>query len=113
METTRLVRTSSLVCASVALLCVLGGLASGHPVPGGLVGLGMLIGAANAHLAQRLLRTGLPMASTSLVRITALTAVVLVAGLAVGLGRVWLVVIGVAAAQLVTAVSAVLELTRR
>jgi hypothetical protein len=38
---------------------------------------------------------------------------VLATGLVVGLGRIWLVVAGVAAAQLVVAVTAVLEMTRR
>jgi hypothetical protein len=113
MGTARLVRASSLACAASALLCVLGGLVLGRPVQGGLAGLGLLIGAANAHLAQRLMRSGPPLAGTSLLRLSVLTALVLATGLVVGLGRVWLVVAGVAAAQLVMAATAVLEMTRR
>ena len=45
MGTARLVRASSLACAAAALLCVLGGLVLGSPLPGGLAGLGLLIGA--------------------------------------------------------------------
>jgi hypothetical protein len=113
MGTARLVRASSLACAAAALLCVLGGLVLGSPAQGGLAGLGLLIGAVNAHLAQRLMRTGLPLPGTSMLRLGALSALVLVTGLVVGLGRVWLVVVGVAAAQLVMAAAAVLEMTRR
>jgi hypothetical protein len=113
IETTRVVRVSTVVCLATAALCMLGGLALGHPVQGALVGLGVLIGAANAHLAQWLLRTAVPMATTSLARIGVLTVVVLLVGLAVGLGRAFLLLFGVAAAQLVMAVSAVVEMTRR
>ena len=112
LGTARLVRASSLVCAAAALLCVLGGVVLARPLQGGLAGLGILIGSANAHLAQRLMRSGPPLPGTSLLRLTALTALVLATGLVVGLGRVWLMVAGVAAAQLVLAVAAVLELTR-
>lgn len=113
MGTARLVRTSSLACAAAALLCVLGGLALGSPATGGLAGLGLLIGAVNAHLAQRLTRGGPPLPGTSMLRLGVVTALLLVTGVVVGLGRIWLVVAGVAAAQLVVAVAAVLEMTRR
>jgi hypothetical protein len=113
MGTARLVRASSLACAAGALLCVLGGLALGSPVRGGLAGLGLLIGAVNVHLAQRLMRSGPPLPGTSMLRLGVITALVLATGLVVGLGRIWLVVAGVAAAQLVVAVTAVLEMTRR
>ena len=113
MGTARLVRASSLACAAAALLCVLAGLALGAPVPGSLAGLGLLIGAVNAHLAQRLTGGGLPLPGTSMLRLGALTALVLATGLVIGLDRIWLVVAGVAAAQLLMAVSAVVEMTRR
>jgi hypothetical protein len=41
------------------------------------------------------------------------TAVVIAAGFAVGLSRAWLLVLGVAAAQMVSAVTAAVEMTRR
>ena len=113
VETTRLVRTSTVLCAVAALLCMLGGAVVQHPAGGALAGLGVLVGAANAHLAKALLRTGLPVPTASLIRLGGLTAVVLLIGLLAGLDRAWLIVLGVGVAQLVMAVTAILEMTRR
>jgi hypothetical protein len=113
VSTSHVVRSSAVVCAAAAALCVLGGLVLGRPVAGAMVGLGVLIGASNAYLAQWLLRSAVPMATTSLARIGVLTAVVLLVGLAVGIGRTFLLLFGVGAAQLVMAVSAAVEMTRR
>ena len=113
VETTRLVRTTTLVCIVAALVCALVGTVLGHAVDGALAGLGVLVGAANPHLTRLLLRTGLPLASTSLFRITGLSGIVVLVALGVGLGRAWLMLLGVGAAQLVLAVTAVLEMSRR
>lgn len=113
METARLVRTSTVLCAVAAALCVLGGTVAQHPAAGALACLGVLVGAANAHLAKALLRTGLPVPTASLIRLGGLTAVVLLISLLAGLDHAWLIVLGVGLAQLVMAVTAVLEMTRR
>ncbi len=113
LETTRLVRASSLVCAGAAVLCVLAGLAVGQSASGAVVGLGLLLGAVNPLVVQVLLRIGLNPGATSMTRLGVFTAVVIAAGFAVGVSRAWLLVLGVAAAQMVSAVSAAVELTRR
>jgi hypothetical protein len=113
VSTGHVVRSSTVACAAAAVLCLLGALVLGHPVAGALVGLGVLIGASNAYLAQWLLRSAVPMATTSLARIGVLTVVVLAVGLAVGIGRTFLLLFGVGAAQLVMAVSAAVEIVRR
>jgi hypothetical protein len=91
LDTTRLLRISSIACAAGAALCVLAGLALGSPAGGAVVGLGLLIGALNPLIAQLLIRLGMP----------------------VGISRAWLLVLGVAAAQMVTAIAAAVEMTRR
>lgn len=113
LETARVVRASSLVCAAAALLCVLAGLAVGQLAGGAVLGLGLLLGAVNPLVLQLLLRMGLNPGATSMSRLGVFTAVVIAAAFAVGVGRAWLLVMGVAAAQMVSAVSAAVEMARR
>jgi len=113
METVRVVRTASLVCLVAAVLCVVAGLALGNVVGGAVVGLGLVLGAVNPLVAQLLLRLGLPASSTNMTRLGVFSAVVVAAAFAVGVSRAWLLIIGVAAAQMVTAVAAAVEMTRR
>jgi hypothetical protein len=113
LDTTRLLRISSIACAAGAALCVLAGLALGSPAGGAVVGLGLLIGALNPLIAQLLIRLGMPVGSTNMGRLGVFTAVVVAAGFAVGISRAWLLVLGVAAAQMVTAIAAAVEMTRR
>lgn len=108
-----MVRTGSLVCAGGALLCVLAGVLLGQPAGGAVLGLGLLLGALNPLVVQVLLRMGLNPGATSMSRLGVFTAVVIATGFAVGLSRAWLLVMGVAAAQMVSAVSAAVEMTRR
>jgi len=113
METVRVVRTSSLVCLGGAVLCFLAGLILGSPAGGAVVGLGLVLGAVNPLVVQLLLRLGLPASSTNMTRLGVFSAVVVAAGFAVGVSRAWLLIIGVAAAQMVTAVTAAVEMIRR
>ena len=108
-----MVRTSSLVCLGLAVLSVLAGLVLGSPAGGVVVGLGLVLGAVNPLVVQVLLRLGFPAGSTNVTRLGVFSVVVVGAGFAVGLSRAWLLVFGVAAAQLVTAVAAAVEMTRR
>jgi hypothetical protein len=113
LETTHLARATALACAGAAVLCVVVGLVVGHPGGGGLVALGLLIGAGNVPLAQLMQRFGLPIGSSNMARLGMLTGVVLVAAFAVGLSRAWLLILGVAGAQLVLSVTAAVEMARR
>lgn len=113
LETTRVVRASSLACAVGAAVCILAGLALGQPAGGAVIALGLLLGAVNPLVVQLLLRLGMPAQATSMGRLGIFTGVVVVATFAVGVSRAWLLILGVAAAQLLTAVSAVVEMSRR
>ena len=76
LETTHLLRVSSLACAAAAALCVLAGLALGAPAAGAVVGLGLLLGALNPLIVQLLIRLGMPVGSTNMGRLGVFTAVV-------------------------------------
>jgi hypothetical protein len=112
-ETTRVVRLSTLACLVLAGVVAIGLAVAGHGVDGVFVAAGMVIGASNAWMAQRLINLGIPFAATSMLRIMTLTLVAGIVGLAGGLNRVFLAIAGVGIAQLVMAVSALRELNRR
>lgn len=112
-ETGRLVQLSTVACLAGAVLVVIGALFAGRPAAGAAIGVGMVIGAANGHIARRLLDIGVPFGLTSMLRITLLTAAAVAVGAIFGFGHVWLVVLGLGVAQLIMAGSAFRELNRR
>lgn len=112
-ETGRLVHHSTVACLSGAALVVIGATVAGHPTAGAAIAIGIVIGAANGHIARWLLDIGVPFGITSLARITMLTAIAVAVGAIFGFSRVFLVVLGLGIAQLIMAGSALRELTRR
>jgi hypothetical protein len=89
-----------------ALLALAAGLASGHWRGGAAVALGLLVGAANGFLARRALGIEAGFGFTAMGRLALLSAIGLGLGLLLGLPYVPLVLLGIAAAQLVLAVIA-------
>jgi len=89
-----------------ALLALATGLASGHLRGGAAVALGLLVGAANGFLARRALGIEANFGFTAMGRLALLSAIGLGLGLLLGLPYVPLVLLGIAAAQLVLAVIA-------
>jgi hypothetical protein len=112
-ETGRLVHLSTVVCLAGAALVLVGATFFGRPAAGAALGVGMVIGAANGHIARRLLDIGVPFGITSMLRITLLTALAVAVGAIFGFGHVFLVVLGLGIAQLIMAGSALRELNRR
>jgi hypothetical protein len=107
------VRSAAVACVAAAFACAIAGVVLGHAAVGLGLAVGLAAGAGNGYAADRLLLVGVPFVATSMLRIVVLTLVALVAGLAFGFGRAWAVVAGIAAAQLILAVSAVAESVRR
>jgi hypothetical protein len=99
-------RTTAAVCAASALLAVAAGLAAGHWRAGAGVALGLLVGAANGFLARRALGVEASFGFTAMGRLALLSAIGLGLGLLLGPAYVPLVLLGIAAAQLVLAVVA-------
>ncbi len=81
--------------------------ASGRPLAGLALGIGLLIGGANALLAARAVEFGVAFGLTSLARIGLLSMVALSIGFLIQPSTAWLTVIGVAGSQFImTAVAA-------
>jgi len=99
-------RMTAAVCVAGALLAVAAGLAAGHWRVGAGVALGLLVGAANGFLARRALSVEAGFGFTAMGRLALLSAIGLGLGLLLGLPYVPLVLLGIAAAQLVLAIVA-------
>jgi hypothetical protein len=104
--------TTATVCAGAAVLAAAGGLALGAWRPGLALALGLLAGAANGFLARGALGLDTSFRATSLGRLLALSAAGVGLGALLGVQYVPLVLIGVAAAQLVLAVVAAVAAVR-
>lgn len=85
------------------------GIALGQFRAGLAIAVGLLVGSVNGRLVQRSVSLGVGFTALSLVRLMVLTAVGLGIGLLIGLHQVWLVVVGMALAQLILAGFAVRE----
>lgn len=99
-------RTTLVVCGAAALLAPAVGLALGQWRAGAGAALGLLVGAANGFLARRALGLDAGFGFTAMGRLALLSAAGLGLGLLLGLAFVPLVLLGIAAAQLVLAVVA-------
>ena len=111
-EVSRVVRLSTVACVVAAAVCVVAASIASRAAVGVELAAGIVIGAANAHMAQRLLNVGVPFMATSMLRILSMTAAAGVVGLLIGLDHVWLIVAGVGIAQLLMSGSALREMKR-
>jgi hypothetical protein len=102
-----------IACAAAAAVALALGALLGDWLAGGALAAGLVIGTSNGFLARRGLGSGLPMTGVSLARLVLLSSVALGVGLLFGLEEAWLAVLGLAAAQLLLAASAVVEMARR
>lgn len=93
-------------CVAGALVAVAGAAALGHWRVGAGIALGLLVGATNGFLARRALGIEASFGFTAIGRLALLSAAGLGLGLLLGLQNVPLVLLGIAAAQLVLAVVA-------
>ncbi|MBV8195662.1 MAG: hypothetical protein JOY80_09050 [Candidatus Dormibacteraeota bacterium] len=109
---TRVLRTAALACVGFAVVAAAAGAFSAHADVGFCVAAGLLLGAGNGFVAEKLLIAGVPFAVTSLSRLGFLTMIAVVAALVLGFNRAWAVVLGIALAQLALAGSAAFEALR-
>ena len=111
-EVGRVVRVSTISCFVAAAISIVVASIAGHAAVGAELAIGIVLGAANAHMTQRLLRVEMPFMATSLFRILTLMAVAGVIGLIIGLDNVWLIIAGLGVAQLIQSGSALREMKR-
>ena len=116
MRRGKLVYRNTIACALLAM-AALGALAAAErPLAGLALAAGLVIGSFNGWLAERSLTMDVAFRATSLGRLAVLSVVALGVGALLGLQNIPLVLIGVAAAQLVLvafAVSSALEAARK
>ncbi len=105
----RLIRNTVVVSTVAAASVMAFAFATGQVKNGLALAIGLLVGSANGLLVQRSLALGVGFTAVSLVRLLVLTGLGLAIGLLIGLSQVWLVVGGIALAQLVLAGFAVRE----
>jgi hypothetical protein len=104
--------TTVVACAAGALLAVCAGVALGSWRGGVALALGLLVGSVNGLLARRALGLDVSFRVTSLGRLVVLSVAGLGLGALLGLPFVPLVLIGIAAAQLVLAVASTVAAVR-
>ncbi len=109
----RALRVSAIACSCAAAVALAAACFIGQPEAGIALAVGLLLGAGNGLLAQRLFAYGVPMVATSLMRLLALTLVAIASGVFLGWQRVVLVVAAMAVAQLVLSAAAAREMLRR
>lgn len=97
------VRAALVATVAVALVALGVCALTGHLRAGLALDLGLVIGAANGPMIQRTARLGLAFGALSFGRLVLLSAVGLGLGLLLGIDVLWLVMVGLAAAQLVLA----------
>lgn len=105
----RLIRNAVGLTGVTAVAVLVAGIAVGQARHGLALCVGLLVGSANGILVQRSLALGMAFTALSLLRLLLLTALGLGIGVLIGLSQVWLVVAGIAIAQLVLAGWAVRE----
>jgi hypothetical protein len=108
----RALQVTAIACAVAAVIAVVVCIVLSQPLAGVAAGVGLLLGAGNGLLAQRLLAFGVPMVATSLMRLLALTLVAVASGVFLGWQRIVLVVAGIAVAQLLLSAAALREVLR-
>ena len=101
-----------MVCVAAALLAAGAGAALGAWRPGAALALGLLAGAGNGFLARGALGLETSFRATSMGRLLVLSAAGVGLGALLGIQLVPLVLIGIAAAQLVLAGAAVVAAVR-
>ena len=107
--------TGRVVIGSVIVAAIaLGGLSlAGNVRAGAAVALGLVIGSVNGALAERALGARISLRLSSLPRLGLLSVAAVAGGLVIGMAFTWLVVLGVAGAQVILVAVAARSLYRR
>ena len=100
-------------CMAAAILIFVVLAIAGEVRAGAAVALGLVLGSVNGLVAQRALDSGVSVRLSSLPRLAILTIAAIGGGLLIGVSYAWLVILGVAGAQLVLVVVAARSLLKR
>jgi hypothetical protein len=108
-----MVRTAAITCAVAAVVAVIVYAVVGKPLSGVALGVGLLLGAVNGLAAAQLFKLPLPFVASSLARLVTLSMIGVAIGFALGVANIWLVILGLGAAQIVLAASALRQMVSR
>lgn len=106
----RLARAASLLAAGGAVVAVIGGAALGHVSAGAALAIGLLLGSVNGLIAGHLIRMPVPFVASSILRLFTLSMIGAAIGFTLGVDNIWLVILGIGAAQILLAATAFREL---
>lgn len=106
----RLARAASLLAAAGAVVAVIGGAALGHVSAGAALAIGLVLGSVNGLIAGHLIRMPVPFVASSILRLFTLSMIGAAIGFTLGVDNIWLVILGIGAAQLLLAATAFREL---
>ena len=103
----------AIACVVLAAVVLVALVAVGFPRAGLAAAAGLALGSVNGLMAGRAFGLGLNPRSSGLIRLALLSAAAIGVGLLLGLDYVWLVILGVGAAQMVLVGFAARSLLRR
>lgn len=106
----RLVRTALVVAVCGAAAAVLVGAAVGQLRPTASLAIGLLLGSVNGMVTARMIRLPMPFVASSMLRLVTLSMIGAAFGFTLGVGNIWLVILGIGLAQVLLAISAFREL---
>jgi hypothetical protein len=105
----RTVRLAVILALCAAALALAGGIALNNLGAGVAVAVGLLLGSANGLLVRRSVSVGAAFAALSLGRLLLLSLLALAASLLLGIREGWMVIGGIALAQLLLVTAALKE----
>ena len=105
----RTVRNATVLALAAAGVALGTGLALGHAAQGLAVAAGVVLGSVNGMLVRRSVSVGAAFAALSLSRLLLLSLLALAASLVLGIREGWLIVGGIALAQLLLVTAALKE----
>ena len=109
----RAARVAALSCVGAAVVAAGVFALFGKAPAGGALAVGLLLGSLNGAAAGKLVALPVPFIATSLTRLITLSMFGILIGLAFGVSRIWLVILGLGLAQMLLVGAALRESIRR
>ena len=104
---------AALTCVVAAMVVLVALVVAGYAQAGLAASSGLALGSINGVLAGRAFGAGVSPRLSGLIRLAVLSAAAIAVGLLIGLDYVWLVILGVGAAQMILVGFAARSLLRR
>ena len=113
VDLNRPARTAAVITAIAAVVIAAAFAAARHPVPGGALAIGLVMGSINGFAIGHSVQLPLPFLASSLFRLMTMSIIGVAVGFAFGVSNIWLVILGLGVAQIVLALTAARQLARK